>query len=217
MLHLLPLVLVLQLSSLIEAYLKTHKNRCKTSPSPHTNDIGELLVADFDAGAGPNECHLSGGDSGGGVFIKDGSEWKLAGISYAVDGPYNWTGSGGGFNAAIFDGGGLYVADNGNWVPILPLPTPQPGSFYCTRISARVDWINSVLSTPITDDSPTVQSAPTPSGTYADVAAAVNEQSKTITLPQPPVTEFYRLRSCGGNLRISSIRLQNGNLVFTYE
>src|SRR2546422_7564805 len=106
--------------------------------------IGQLLQAAFDANGGPNECHLSTGDSAGALFIKDGATWKLAGINYAVDGPYNPTNSGPGFNAAIFDEGGLYKGGEGNWVLTPPLPANQPGSFYSTRISARADWINGV-------------------------------------------------------------------------
>jgi len=51
---------------------------------------GELLQANFVA-AGRNEAQLSGGDSGGAVYIKDGKFFKLAGINYAVDGPFNTT------------------------------------------------------------------------------------------------------------------------------
>src|SRR5438093_3787375 len=46
--------------------------------------IGDLLEATFDADVSSNECHLSNGDSGGAVFLKDGSTWKLAGINFAV-------------------------------------------------------------------------------------------------------------------------------------
>jgi len=35
--------------------------------------------------------------------------WKLAGINYAVQGPYNRNEFGDGFNAAIFDLRGLYL------------------------------------------------------------------------------------------------------------
>lgn len=175
--------------------------------------VGEVLAADFDAGAGPNECHLSVGDSSGAVFIQDGATWKLAGINFAVDGPYNTSGTGSGFNAAIFDESGLYRSNGGVWIPT---PIAQPGSFYPTRISTRINWINGVLSLPILDE-PTVQSASTPGGTYTDFSpAVVDDVAKTVTITQPAGTQFYRLRACTA-LHISSIRLENGNLVLTYQ
>ncbi|HXT42021.1 MAG TPA: hypothetical protein VN887_18575, partial [Candidatus Angelobacter sp.] len=78
--------------------------------------LGQLLQTTFDETGGPDECHLSVGDSAGGVFIKDGAVWKLAGINYAVDGPYNTSNTNGdtnAFNAAIFDGSGLYEKNIG--------------------------------------------------------------------------------------------------------
>lgn len=109
-------------------------------------EIGEVLRASFNAG-GRNEAQLSAGDSGGAVFIKDGKIWKLAGINYAVEGPYNLTNSGTGFDAAIFDLRGLYVTDGGaGWY--LFSGKPITGNFYSTRISSHVTWINSVLATP---------------------------------------------------------------------
>src|SRR5262249_16904271 len=109
-------------------------------------EIGEVLRASFNAG-GRNEATLSAGDSGGAVFIKDGKIWKLAGINYAVEGPYNRTNNGAGFDAALFDLRGLYVTDGaGGWQ--LFSGKPITGNFYATRISSHVTWINSVLATP---------------------------------------------------------------------
>ena len=110
------------------------------------DEIGEVLRATFNAG-GRNEATLSGGDSGGAVFIKDGKLWKLAGINYAVEGPYNTTNSGEGFNAALFDSRGLYVTDGGNGWNVFS-GKPIASGFYATRISSHVSWINSILSTP---------------------------------------------------------------------
>src|SRR5437762_2953945 len=67
------------------------------------NTAGGFLQATFDQNGGGNECHLSNGDSSGAVFIRDGSVWKLAGINYGLNGPYNTTNTGSGFPAAIFD------------------------------------------------------------------------------------------------------------------
>lgn len=109
-------------------------------------EVGEVLRVSFNAG-GRNEAMLSAGDSGGAVFIKDGKIWKLAGINYAVEGPYNTTNSGDGFNAAIFNLRGLYVTDGGGGWKLFS-GSPITGNFYATRISSHVSWINSVLAMP---------------------------------------------------------------------
>lgn len=110
------------------------------------NDSGHhLLYADFDADGGVNEAHLAHGDSGGGVFIQQDGTWALAGINFAVDGYFNTTNTGSGFNAAIFDAGGLYVGSSGNWTYIPDQQDDIPSSFYATRISQNLSWINSVI------------------------------------------------------------------------
>lgn len=115
--------------------------------------LGNLLRAAFDASGLPNEAHLAAGDSAGAVFIQDQGEWKLAGINYAVDGRFNYTTNGNGFDAALVDAGGLYNGNSGNWHYITNQPYNIPSSFYATRISDRAAWIDSVTSaaSPATD------------------------------------------------------------------
>ena len=110
---------------------------------------GDLLSADFTAVSGQNEAHLSGGDSGGAVFILDGGTWKLAGINFAVDGAYDLDGSPGSeFSAAMFDQGGLYIQNDPGWLYVPDQPLDQPGSFYASRISSSVGSIQSVIGVP---------------------------------------------------------------------
>jgi hypothetical protein len=109
---------------------------------------GELLRAPFDANAGPNEAHLSSGDSGGGVFVLNSStnRWELAGVSLAVDGPFSTSTAGSSpFNAAMFDTSGLFVqSDQGNWIT-----APNPSAFYATEIAAHRSFIQSVVVLPV--------------------------------------------------------------------
>src|SRR5205823_8137511 len=123
--------------------------------------LGELLQAAFDASGSSNECHLSFGDSSGALFIKDGSIWKLAGINYAVDGPYNTTSTGPGFDAAIFNERGLYTTNSivGGWDAVPDIGPAQPGAFYSTRVSAHANWINSVINASVAADPPILQSS----------------------------------------------------------
>jgi hypothetical protein len=186
-------------------------------PSPGVR-VGELLTATFDAGGGTNESHLSQGDSGGGVFIEDGSIWKLAGINYAVDGSYNTSTNGPGFDAALFDQNGLYIGEEGKWKLIPDLPPPKPGAFYVTRISAHIDWINSVLALPTPGlANPVLQSAVMVRGPYVDeISAVVDSNCNTITVPQKAGSQFYRLRALA-QTRVTSINVDALNLVLTYE
>ena len=112
---------------------------------------GDLLAADFTAVLGQNEAHLSGGDSGGAVFIQDGGRWKLAGINFVVDGAYDTNdvpGDGSEFSAAMFDQGGLYLQNDPGWLFIPDQPLDQPGHFYSSRISSAAGSIQGVIGVP---------------------------------------------------------------------
>jgi hypothetical protein len=109
------------------------------------NSSGSLLRMAFDEGASPNEAHLSVGDSSGGVFIKDTDGiWKLAGVNFAVDGPYYPSLLGGdSFNAALFDQSGLFTRELGVFLPAF-----GPSAFYASRISANLDAIDAIITAP---------------------------------------------------------------------
>jgi hypothetical protein len=117
-----------------------------------TGDTGtaDFLRMAFKAKSKSSGVTLSSGDSGGPVFIKDGKSWKLAGVNFAVDGPYNTSNSGEGFDAAIFDARGLYVSDGTgtNWALVPPLKAKLPQSAFATRISSRTNWITSIIQQP---------------------------------------------------------------------
>ena len=182
-------------------------------------NLGDLIQAEFNADGGPDECHLSTGDSGGAVFLQDGGTWKLAGINYSVDGPYSTNASGVGFfNAALFDQGGLYYQDGTNWVWMRDHPQDQPGTFYATRVSSHLVWIDSILAQTIPDNERVMlQSAETVTGLHADdPSAVVDEVARTITLPQPGGTRFYRVRGCAP-LRITSIESAGSDLILRYD
>ncbi len=104
---------------------------------------GKLLRASFDANAGPNEAHLSSGDSGGGVFVLNAStnRWEFAGVNLSVDGPFSVSMDGNNpFNAAMFDTSGLFAQSDQGWIT-----APNPSAFYATEIAARRGFIESVV------------------------------------------------------------------------
>ena len=107
-------------------------------------DLGELLYCDFDQPGIVDECHLSVGDSGGGLFVLENGLWRLAGINFAVDGPFRTDPMGASFMAALFDAAGLEYANGPSWVSLPEQAENIPSSFYCSRISASLPWILSV-------------------------------------------------------------------------
>ncbi|MGD1019922.1 MAG: hypothetical protein ABSA12_11465 [Verrucomicrobiia bacterium] len=111
--------------------------------------IGDVLQCTFDGDTGSNTCDISYGDSGGGVFIENDGVWELAGINYSADGPFNVDAtSSNSFNASMIDAGGLYQeVTPGDW-ELQPATNaaPIPSAFYSTRISANLDWIESVIN-----------------------------------------------------------------------
>jgi len=115
---------------------------------------GALLYALFSASSNPNQCTLANGDSSSPIFINDGTGWTLAGIGAAVDGPFNTTSTGSGFDAALFDARGLYVLDGSTW-ELVTGPNAVPSGFYASQVSVRAAWIDSIVPPiPTADDTP---------------------------------------------------------------
>jgi hypothetical protein len=183
-------------------------------PNHSGSDQPQLLAANFNSNATADEAHLGGGDSGGGVFIRENNTWRLAGINYSVDGPYNTTTTGTGFNAAIFDEGGLYHAGaGGTWLLTPDLPTDQSGSFYATRIKARLTWIQGVLALPLT---PTLVASTNVAGPFKPVTGAtIDINTKTIQFTPESGTHFYQIENVSG--KIISSELSGGVMTLRYQ
>lgn len=107
---------------------------------------GQLLRFTFDRNKGPNEAHLSAGDSGGGLFILDGGVWKLAGINYGTDGPFAYADGAPTSAATLFDKGGLYEYQNGDYLFHRDMMIDKPTAAYATRISSNLGFITTTLS-----------------------------------------------------------------------
>ncbi len=112
-----------------------------------TNDVlGKLLYGDFDNPGIPDECHLSVGDSGGGLWVLEDGLWRLAGINYAVDGPFRLPPAGAEMrDASLFDAGGLEYKDSGAWILLTDNVMNNPVTFYCSRISAYQSEIRAII------------------------------------------------------------------------
>ncbi|GAB4451481.1 MAG: hypothetical protein OHK0029_00710 [Armatimonadaceae bacterium] len=116
-------------------------------------EAGAKMVFDFSGDASPNEGSVSGGDSGGGVFLCENGVWKLAGVNYGVSGQFSVSGENGekeaGFSAALFDSRGLW-RKTGLGYAFTPELTyyPAPTVSLATRISAYAPRIQAILDEP---------------------------------------------------------------------
>ena len=112
--------------------------------------LGDLLQCDFNNPGVADECHLSVGESGGGLFVLEDGLWRLAGVHYAVDGPFRTDPlDNTGFNAALYDAGGLEYKQQEAppiWTAIPEAPEDVASSFYSSRISASMTWITATAS-----------------------------------------------------------------------
>ena len=178
--------------------------------------VGPLLRATFDPNGGPNEAALSVGDSSGAIFINDGSTWRLAGINYAVDGPYNTSATGAGFMGAIFDEGGLYKGGENKWTLTPDLPTAQGSAFFVTRISARIDWIRSIIGDPgVANPAPVLEYTTALNSTFTeDTTATFDTTNILFRTPKTAEPRFFRIRATQP-IEITSLTLDGPNLLLT--
>lgn len=179
--------------------------------------IGDLIAAAFDADGSENEGHLSSGDSGGALFIKDNGTWKLAGINYAVDGPFNTSTNGGGFNGAIFDQGGLYTKPDGvDWEYNSDSPADQPSSLYATRISGHLTWILGIIDQYAGKSMPVLQSTSNLGQPFTNHSAYdLDEVLRTITIDAPTGALFLRISDCDG-VDFVSMEIKDGKWILSY-
>lgn len=121
-------------------------------PADNDKTVKQQHIAwTFDRKGIANEGVISDGDSGGGVFIKDGSTWKLAGVNHDVDNVFSFPGAPNDtFTAAIFDAGGL-IDDAGH--PLADTSRDIPAVSVASRISLRSSWISDVINGKISSSS----------------------------------------------------------------
>ncbi len=183
---------------------------------PYAGRPDTVLSGTFDADGGPEEAMLTGGDSGGGLFIHRDGRWELAGVALAVDSPFRLTPEGEDIHAAVFDAGGLYVEQDGTW-EIVPWESgPQPASFYVTRIAARRAWIEATLAAhAAAEEAPVLETASAVNGPFAPVPAVVDAETRSFRLVLPDRPAFYRLTGCHAT-RLLSIEIREGELILRY-
>jgi hypothetical protein len=118
------------------------------------SDPHNYIAVDFKGpGFGGDEVALSGGDSSGGLFVRNAAGvWKLAGINYAVD---SFSFSGGvnppSFAAAVYDARGLYSPQGGSLPAVYIDPSllsPVPMWSYASRIGNSYSSLLSFVPEP---------------------------------------------------------------------
>lgn len=101
---------------------------------------------------GDNEATGNSGDSGGGVFIKQGNEWRIAGVIYAVDSAFASMTSREELYGAIYDGRNLYgeyLVDENNpngprYRELITGADRVPFGTYSTRVGAYRSQIDNI-------------------------------------------------------------------------
>jgi len=94
--------------------------------------LGQFLDCDFNKPGLPDECHLSDGDSGGGMFILENGLCRLAGINYHVEGQFSLPSPTTYFEAALFDKGGMKTSSQ----TFSEAGSDNPSSLWCSRVAA---------------------------------------------------------------------------------
>ncbi len=93
-----------------------------TEQNPNLRDVRSLVTTFNNSGFYSTEAQATTGDSGGGVFYKNGSNWELAGIMVVVQG---YSGQPG--NTAVF-GNVTYAADLSYYRPQILAVVPEPSA-----------------------------------------------------------------------------------------
>ena len=191
------------------------KGQTNSAPVPQP---GDLLSCTFDAEAGGDEVTLSGGDSGGGMFLFDDGQWKLAGINLAVEATFKSTMDGAEFNAAIFDRGGLIEqADNLEWVANDDAAENLPAVLLAVRVSGNEGWISDVLAGRLVPERVvTVESSATITGPFVvESAAQLDAANARFLVPADGATRFYRLRA-NRALKLQSLTAHGDTFILNF-
>lgn len=179
-----------------------------------------LLALAFDQTGLSDEASWTGGDSGSGLFLREAGEWRLAGVAFAVDGPWRLEAEGESFSAALLDQGGLWRQDDGgSWELVPTCPYPQPTRSYATRVSSRLAWVSGIVSRwGDTPGPPLVESSADPAGEWQlELAAVVDPDLRAVRVPNAGAERrFFRLRH-GQALRLGPMSIVRGEVWFPYE
>lgn len=191
-------------------------NTVKSVIPSQQSAAGELLEFDFVSTAGDDEGIFSGGDSGAGTFMRgtDGV-WRLAGVNYAVEGPYATNTTSEAFYGALYDTRGLYWGFQGQQQQVPNFIFPIGGRGFVSRVSTYATWLNSQVSDTPAGSIPVLESVAGATTVFAEEPGyGIDLGTKTIRVPITSTARFYRLKGAT-HLQIEGV--QNGTCVIRYE
>ena len=112
---------------------------------------GDLLVLPFDPTFGPDTACVSGGDSGGGMFLRDGDRWRLAGVTFGMDHSFTLSPTvKKPLDASIFEARGMYrITPEGTFYLDPDSPQRYATTTLISRVSTHTDFIRAVQSRPL--------------------------------------------------------------------
>lgn len=161
-----------------------------------------ILVSRFDSNTLDQECHLSTGDSGGGVFLRQAGRWTLAGINSGVSGPYRLQADGASFNATLFSEAGLFKQQGpDDWVLQPQDGSAESGMLLSVRLKPYHEWLETLIAEhSVRMDQVALESAAQPAGPYSVEQTMESAEPRIEFLVTPAQgARFFRVRSSTGH------------------
>lgn len=177
------------------------------------------ILCYFNQGETTHECHLSRGDSGGGIFAEERDGWKLFAINYAVSGPYRHAVDSAGFEGSLMDTAGLFIFQDNSWTQIPRSDLSQPGFFLATAISSRNSWIESIRQPLESGKEPIfISSAQSIGDSFIPVEFEyeVSWTDRVIQIPVDGDQRFYNISS-PADFKYSKFKLSHTHISIYFE
>jgi hypothetical protein len=174
-------------------------NRVEQAFAPGVLGSSGLLALTFSADAGDDEAAVTGGDSGGGLFLRDNQDgaWKLAGVAFSVQSLFNTGTEGDGFYASLFDRRDfLELNFEDEWVADDTAADRPEAAIYFSRVFSYVTRLNDLIAqVPATTETlPRLLSAPRVDGPFTEhIAYAVDPTARTIAARLTATNQFFRV------------------------
>ncbi len=165
--------------------------------------LGELIGATFDRNGLPSEAGLASCDSGGGMFLRQGTVWKLAAVTFGAGGQFKKTEDDEPFFANMLDVGGFFVqkSEDSQQEEFYEFFEDQdediPTNIWGTRLSYRLDWIHETIDAlPDPVKSIQLETSESINGPYLESSDwTLTHDPLAIKVSRPTTARYYRIRA----------------------